>query len=62
MSEKDQIWIGLKIKQNDLQWEDHTPVNYFNFNSLLRGMHRTIHVRFSSVVLDWMIKMCVIKI
>ncbi|KAG7234662.1 hypothetical protein INR49_004187 [Caranx melampygus] len=40
----ERIWIGLKIKHSDPQWADQSPVHYINFNPLLLGMHKSIHI------------------
>ncbi|XP_031414808.1 lymphocyte antigen 75 isoform X1 [Clupea harengus] len=37
-------WIGLKLKSQDMQWEDNTPVTYLNFHPLVHGQYRRIHV------------------
>uniref|UniRef100_A0AAZ3P6J8 Lymphocyte antigen 75 n=1 Tax=Oncorhynchus tshawytscha TaxID=74940 RepID=A0AAZ3P6J8_ONCTS len=35
-------WIGLKLKQQDPEWVDDSPVSYLNFNPLLHGLLRPI--------------------
>uniref|UniRef100_A0A8C7JAU6 Lymphocyte antigen 75 n=1 Tax=Oncorhynchus kisutch TaxID=8019 RepID=A0A8C7JAU6_ONCKI len=37
-------WIGLKLKQQDPEWVDDSPVSYLNFNPLLHGLLRPILV------------------
>ncbi|XP_071344881.1 lymphocyte antigen 75 [Trachinotus anak] len=44
MMNMDRIWIGLKIRQSNLEWVDQSPVNYRNFNPLLMGMHKPIPI------------------
>ena len=41
-------WIGLKLKQQDPEWVDDSPVSYLNFNPLLHGLLRPILVNVSS--------------
>uniref|UniRef100_A0A674DTW8 Lymphocyte antigen 75 n=1 Tax=Salmo trutta TaxID=8032 RepID=A0A674DTW8_SALTR len=33
-------WIGLKLKQQEPEWVDDSPVSYLNFNPLLHGLFR----------------------
>ncbi|XP_068174436.1 lymphocyte antigen 75 [Antennarius striatus] len=45
MINKDKIWIGLKITNNEPVWMDQSPTaDYMNFNPLLQGMHRNIKI------------------
>uniref|UniRef100_A0A4W5QQ66 Lymphocyte antigen 75 n=1 Tax=Hucho hucho TaxID=62062 RepID=A0A4W5QQ66_9TELE len=37
-------WIGLKLKQQDPEWVDDSPVSYLNFNPLLHGLLRPVLV------------------
>uniref|UniRef100_A0A8C7D525 Lymphocyte antigen 75 n=1 Tax=Oncorhynchus kisutch TaxID=8019 RepID=A0A8C7D525_ONCKI len=39
-------WIGLKLKQQDPEWVDDSPVSYLNFNPLLHGLRRPILINF----------------
>uniref|UniRef100_A0A667Y6Z5 Lymphocyte antigen 75 n=1 Tax=Myripristis murdjan TaxID=586833 RepID=A0A667Y6Z5_9TELE len=44
MEKIEKIWIGLKLKTEDPQWMDESPVSFVNFNPLLHGMLRPIRV------------------
>jgi hypothetical protein len=41
-------WIGLKLKQQDPEWVDDSPVSYLNINPLLHGLRRPMLVNVSS--------------
>ncbi|XP_076012426.1 lymphocyte antigen 75 [Genypterus blacodes] len=44
MNDVDHIWIGLKLKPEEPEWMDQSPVSFLNFNPLLHGMLRPIRV------------------
>lgn len=48
MKNKEQVWIGLKIRHNETEWVDQTAFKYFNFNPLLLGKQKPIRVNVSS--------------
>lgn len=38
------IWIGLKLRLQNMQWVDNTPVTYLNFHPLVHGQYRRMHI------------------
>ncbi|KAM4630009.1 lymphocyte antigen 75 isoform 2-T2 [Polymixia lowei] len=44
MPERQNTWIGLKLKPDDPEWVDKSPVSFLNFNPLLHGMLRPLRV------------------
>ncbi|KAM3876898.1 lymphocyte antigen 75 [Diretmus argenteus] len=49
MPEQQKIWIGLKLKTDEAEWVDKSPVSFLNFNLLLHGMLRPIRANFGEV-------------
>uniref|UniRef100_A0A4W4G221 Lymphocyte antigen 75 n=1 Tax=Electrophorus electricus TaxID=8005 RepID=A0A4W4G221_ELEEL len=42
--EPQKLWIGLMMRLHDTQWVDSSPVTYLNFNPLLHGQLRPMHI------------------
>ncbi|XP_071371816.1 lymphocyte antigen 75 isoform X1 [Centroberyx affinis] len=45
ITEMEKIWIGLKLKTNDPEWVDESPVSFLNFNPLIHGMLRPVRIQ-----------------
>uniref|UniRef100_A0AAY5E854 Lymphocyte antigen 75 n=1 Tax=Electrophorus electricus TaxID=8005 RepID=A0AAY5E854_ELEEL len=45
--EPQKLWIGLMMRLHDTQWVDSSPVTYLNFNPLLHGQLRPMHINAS---------------